>query len=366
MVGASLSSLRAFSAALREGWRIAPECRAQVEDLVRTRAAAFARVLAVLTLSWVALDFLALPLAQAEIALSLRLTLAIALLVLAWQVDRLPGLGAMWLLIVLQTAGFSVLQWLVPPQGHALLIGYGLFPYLVAAQLALFPLPWGRSLLASLLAASQLALLLWLEHGSYDTHFWNHLWLFVLIVTTSLWTGQSQLLLLARLLAARRDATHDPLTGLANRRHAETRLVAACADSDRRHEALSVLMLDIDHFKRINDRYGHAGGDSVLVALAQQMRRELRGNDLAVRHGGEEFLAILPACTAQAAMATAERIRRAVAAMTVTTPDGAIRLTISIGVAARLPDETPDALIARADAAMYLAKAEGRDRSVAA
>lgn len=366
MVGIGLSSLRAFAAAFRAGWRIAPECRDHVEALVRTRAAAFARALAVLTLGWAVLDFLALDPARAEIALALRLATAIALLLLAWRADRLPGLGAMWLLIAVQAAGFGVLQWLVPPQGHALLIGYGLFPYLVAAQLALFPLPWGRSLLAALLAASQLGLLLWLEHGHLDTHFWSHLWLFVLIVATGLWTGQSQLLLLERLLAAHRDASHDPLTGLANRRHAEARLVTACIDSDRRHEALSVLMLDIDHFKLVNDRYGHASGDSVLVALAQQLRRELRGNDLAVRHGGEEFLAVLPACAAVAAMATAERIRRAVAGMTVATPDGDIHITISLGVATRLPAEPPAALVARADAALYRAKAAGRDRSVAA
>jgi diguanylate cyclase (GGDEF)-like protein len=366
MVGASLSSLRAFAAAFRAAWRIAPECRSHVEALVRARTAAFARALAVLTLGWVVLDFLALDPARAEIALALRLAMATALWLLAWQADRLPGLAAMWLLVALQATGFGALQWLVPAQGHALLVGYGLFPYLMAAQLALFPLPWGRSLLAALFAASQLGLLLWLEHAPPDTHFWSHCWLFVLIVASGLWTGQSQLLLMERLLAAHRDASHDPLTGLANRRHAETRLAAACADSDRRHEALSVLMLDIDHFKRVNDRYGHAGGDSVLVALAQRLRRELRGNDLAVRHGGEEFLVVLPACDAGAAMATAERIRLAVAAMTVATPDGDVRVTISVGAATRQPDEPPAALVARADAALYRAKAAGRDRSMAA
>lgn len=357
-----LITLRGLPATLAASGRIPPECRTHVEALVRLRTATFARWLAPLTLAWIPLDVLALGAADALPALVLRLALAGGLLALSQHARRLPRFTAMWLLLALQAVGFGLLQWRVPPHEDSLRIGYGLFPYLMAAQLALFPLPWWRNLLAALLAASQLALLLALEGAPADALLWNRVWLFGLIVAVGTWTGQAQLRLLVRLLAARRDAAHDPLTGLANRRHATARLQAACADADRRNEPLSVLMLDLDHFKRVNDRHGHAGGDSVLVALAQVLRRELRASDLAARHGGEEFLAVLPACDPTDALATAERIRLAVATMHVPVPDGAARVTVSIGVATRDAGEAPGALVARADAALYRAKASGRNR----
>jgi diguanylate cyclase (GGDEF)-like protein len=361
---ARVSGIGRLLSALAAGSRMAPDCRAQVEALVRLRSAAFARLLAWPTLAWIALDFLAFGAGRALPALALRLALACALLGLARGANRLPHFRSMWLLIALQVVGFGLLQWLAAPQEGALRIGYGLFPYLIAAQLALFPLPWWRSLLAALPAASQLALLLWHEHASVDGTLWNRVWLFGLLVAMGAWTGQAQLQLLERLLAARRDASHDPLTGLANRRHASARLQAACADADRRGEPLSVLMLDLDHFKHVNDRHGHAGGDCVLVALAQVLQRELRAADLAARYGGEEFLAMLSACDATEAVATAERIRRAVQALRVAVPDGEARVTISIGIASRRAHETPGALVSRSDAALYRAKAQGRNRCV--
>lgn len=215
-------------------------------------------------------------------------------------------------------------------------------------------------------AAAQFALLLWLEHAPPDAHLWNRLWLFGLIVAIGVWTGQAQLRLLVRLLVARREASHDPLTGLANRRHAGEHLYGACADADRRGEPLSVLMLDLDHFKHVNDRWGHAGGDCVLAAAAGLLRRELRAADLAARIGGEEFLAVLPACGPGDAMAIAERIRLAIGTARIAVPGGEATVSISVGVASRRPGEAPDDLLARADAALYLAKERGRDRSVAA
>ncbi|MGN2243233.1 diguanylate cyclase [Frateuria sp. GZRR33] len=361
---ARLITLHGLPATLAASCRIPPECRTHVEAVVRLRAVAFARLLVPLTLAWIPLDVLALGPARALPALVLRLALAGGLLALSCQAARLPRFTAMWLLVALQAVGFGLLQWRVPPHDDALRIGYGLFPYLMAAQLALFPLPWWRNLLAAVAAAGQFALLLALEGAPADALLWNRVWLFGLIVAVGAWTGQAQLRLLVRLLAARRDAAHDPLTGLANRRHATAHLQAACADADRRGEPLSVLMLDLDHFKRVNDQHGHAGGDCVLVALAQVLRRELRASDLAARHGGEEFLAVLPACDGTDALATAERIRLAVAAMHVPVPDGEARATLSVGLATRDTGEAPEALIARADAALYRAKAQGRNRCV--
>jgi diguanylate cyclase (GGDEF)-like protein/PAS domain S-box-containing protein len=156
----------------------------------------------------------------------------------------------------------------------------------------------------------------------------------------------------------------DALTGLATRRHfiaAAEREIAACR---RAGGELSLLVLDVDHFKRVNDDHGHAVGDSVLVQLGATARSVLRQADLAGRIGGEEFGVLLPQTGARGAHEIAERLRAAVAA----TPAGAaggrpVSFTVSIGVATLEPgDESLAALMDRADQAMYQAKREGRDR----
>jgi diguanylate cyclase (GGDEF)-like protein len=148
---------------------------------------------------------------------------------------------------------------------------------------------------------------------------------------------------------------HDPLTGLANRRFLEIQLEKNFEASRRYEEKLSVIMLDIDHFKRYNDTYGHVGGDRLLAKLAAILLKELRTADYVFRYGGEEFLALLPKTDLEKANETAERLRRAVEA------DAGV--TISLGVATyqkNLPDK--EALIGRADAALYRAKEGGRNR----
>lgn len=125
-------------------------------------------------------------------------------------------------------------------------------------------------------------------------------------------------------------------------------------------------MMDLDHFKRVNDRVGHAGGDLVLVATAQVLGEELRGADLGARYGGEEFLAILPATAPAAAIEVAERIRERISRLAVAVADATVGLTASVGVATLQPGESATALIARADVALYRAKASGRNRGVSA
>ena len=125
-------------------------------------------------------------------------------------------------------------------------------------------------------------------------------------------------------------------------------------------------MLDIDHFKAVNDRFGHASGDAVLCALVQTCRNVLRPVDVVIRWGGEEFLIVLPNTGANEAMSTAERVRTTVVAVEVAASEGAsIRFTISVGVA--LPaGEGPAELLSRSDEALYSAKAGGRNRVILA
>ena len=158
-------------------------------------------------------------------------------------------------------------------------------------------------------------------------------------------------------------ATIDVLTELANRRHFTERATRLL---NRRDEAGSValLMFDIDRFKLINDRYGHAAGDHALCRIAALCREVLRPADVVARWGGEEFVVLLPTLDLDAAAGVAERLRRAVAGTLIRLDGVDFGFTISIGLVARDPDETLEQLINRADAALYEAKLLGRDRVV--
>jgi diguanylate cyclase (GGDEF)-like protein/PAS domain S-box-containing protein len=161
-------------------------------------------------------------------------------------------------------------------------------------------------------------------------------------------------------------ATTDPLTGAFNRRHGRTRLAEELQKRDRYRTPVSVLMVDIDHFKSINDRFGHEVGDSALRSLATCCANTLRVVDIFVRWGGEEFLAILTGSTEGAAVDAAERLRSAVAAIRVVLDDGTpVGFTVSIGVA-EAQDANITCLVSRADTALYAAKRAGRDRVVLA
>lgn len=161
----------------------------------------------------------------------------------------------------------------------------------------------------------------------------------------------------------RAQASHDALTGICNRRSFFERGSKLVAVARRHDQALSLLMLDIDHFKRINDTYGHAGGDQALVRLTEALADACRTTDLLGRIGGEEFALLLPLTGSSDAEVLAERIRERIKHTLITTDKGAFDLAASIGVAGlSQDDETLDALMARADEALYRAKAAGRDR----
>ncbi|MFL5797776.1 MAG: diguanylate cyclase [Actinomycetota bacterium] len=157
----------------------------------------------------------------------------------------------------------------------------------------------------------------------------------------------------------------DPLTGLWNRRHLEGQIPERESLARRHGIALSALMIDIDHFKRINDVEGHATGDLVLREIAHRLREGTRPEDVLARWGGEEFLVLMLADAAGAA-ALGERVRALVAAAPVTSSGRAIEVTVSVGCATRGDDEAIDSMVTRADEALYEAKDAGRNRVVAA
>ena len=160
-------------------------------------------------------------------------------------------------------------------------------------------------------------------------------------------------------------ATHDALTGIFNRRAILEQLTRELARALRQGVSISVGMCDIDHFKEINDRFGHQAGDEVLVAFARSLQNNLREYDYVGRYGGEEFLIIATGSNnTQSDEGLYERLREQVAALAVKTKAGNISVTVSIGTAAGSGKSTVDALLAAADAALYQAKEAGRNRVV--
>lgn len=159
----------------------------------------------------------------------------------------------------------------------------------------------------------------------------------------------------------------DPLTELANRRHLETALDRQMALARRNHRPLSVVMFDIDHFKRVNDRHGHDMGDTVLMVMARTLSSHVRASDLPARFGGEEFVLVLPETALAEGIAVAEKIRVAVERLSIPLEDGSqenLRISVSAGVTVLDPSDDLQELLSRADQALYRAKETGRNRCV--
>ena len=157
-------------------------------------------------------------------------------------------------------------------------------------------------------------------------------------------------------------AEHDSLTGVLNRRAIRDVLRRELARCRRENQTLGVMLADVDHFKRINDHYGHGAGDAVLVTVVQRISSTLRPYDLVGRYGGEEFLIVAPGCDLALTQKLAERIRSAVGDVSVDLGSEKVKVTLSIGVTLGTSDSDPEFLVAAADSGMYQAKRQGRNR----
>jgi len=159
----------------------------------------------------------------------------------------------------------------------------------------------------------------------------------------------------------------DPLTQLYNRRYLDETLKRELARAIRRDSPLAVIMLDLDHFKRVNDTFGHEAGDLLLRNVAHVLQQAVRGSDVACRFGGEEMVILLPECPPDIAIARAERLRQEIRALKITVDKDMLAVSASFGVATYpTHGDTPEVLLQLADAAMYAAKHGGRDRVVVA
>ncbi len=340
------------------------ETRAQY---ISTRVRSISFILAVLVPAWIAIDALYLPEEQLQSIAILRLLTGGLCLLLSFSCNQGYSLLQARLrlaLLVLIPSGFQVAAsyYLLNSSLHALPAGYHFFPFLVMSITAIFPL---TIIEGGCIAVFVIALEL-LKHFLSSTLFsvqaLNDIWLLVLLALSAGWAALTQLAMLMRLY---RQAHRDPLTGLANRRSIMTYLEREATYCRKNQQPLSVMLFDLDKFKRINDSHGHATGDEVLKNFADLMIRQSRQEDLVGRFGGEEFLMILSGTELEGAQRIAERLRLACHDQQVLTPtDISLSYTTSIGVAQLAPKETLEGLLHRVDEALYSAKGGGRDRVV--
>jgi two-component system cell cycle response regulator len=168
--------------------------------------------------------------------------------------------------------------------------------------------------------------------------------------------------LLAREESLEQLAYNDELTGLWNRRFMRQRLSAELRAADRHDRPLSIALVDVDHFKAVNDTLGHGAGDAVLAGVSERLREAVREEDVTGRWGGDEFLVLLPDETAGGAVIAADRIRTHVCAMPIATPAAeTVTVTVSVGCATHRDGDGPDQMLRRADEALYAAKRAGRN-----
>ncbi|HUA53450.1 MAG TPA: GGDEF domain-containing protein [Candidatus Sulfotelmatobacter sp.] len=197
-----------------------------------------------------------------------------------------------------------------------------------------------------------------LSYGDYENVLFNRVIATVVLYSVSflLYRNSQSETVLKRL------ATTDPLTGALNRRHYMELMGREQRRAERYAAVYSILMVDIDHFKRVNDTYGHQVGDQAIQAMSQACVKALRPTDLLARYGGEEFIITLTHTDQQGAAKVAERLRESVQQIELQTEQGVLKFTISVGVSTYFKRSLLDEIINRADQALYQAKTSGRNR----
>ena len=334
-------------------------------SLIARRIRLIAAVFAVLSLAWIPVDAFTIPWPYWGEIMVGRFVVSLILLGLALRPARWPRAGAaleVALLVSVPLAFFLYTCNVLSISGYhgalAVSTAYFYLPFIVAAGLSIFPLTALEAMLPASLAVAAMALAVeaWPQFLGGQSGLAT-VWRIILIAGIGCLAGMSQLRFLLRLTG---EATRDALTGLLTRRVGEELLDIQFAYARRHNLPFSVLFIDLDHFKSINDKFGHKAGDAVLSAVGQALGRTFRRQDVLIRWGGEEFVVGLPGTDG----ANAETIVRRLAGSGIgQRPDGSA-VTASIGIAEREADgiERLRTLTELADQRMYEAKQAGRDR----
>ncbi len=330
-------------------------------DYLRSRVMVIGVIFLTLVPFWSLIDWAVLPPETLWPALLGRLGM-LGALIAAVFLARHSRLRLDWArlscgLLLATPAVFYALVLTTLPGGGTSLIGYSFIPYMLVAMLAIFPFTLLESAVLGAALIGLEAYALHTEGVLISASGLQAIWLLAALLVIAMTANYFQLGLMLRLY---REATHDPLTGLLNR-GAVIRAVESHTARERVPQ-MALLMMDLDHFKRINDHYGHASGDDVLRDFAGILRRSLRPSDLCARYGGEEFVAILLDADPSTAIEIAENIRRNAAAARPHSAAGEpLNYTVSIGVAAFQPGERFEQVAVRADDGLYEAKKSSRN-----
>lgn len=354
------------------GWLLSPHQHFPLLEqrratMIVNRVRLFAFLFAVLTPIWAVVDYFVFPFSLwlSLAALRLSASAAFTLIVLRYRPSGslANAYQALALLFVVPTLFYVASHQLLSGTelaglSAAIATGYAFLPFVLLAGLSIFPLSFIESVIIAspiLLAQALSALLNWsaMDWPSFAGAFW----LLALITGVSNLAGMSQL---AFMIALVRQAIRDPLTGVFSRRSGEETLELQFTIAKRSMAPLSIAFVDLDHFKSVNDSFGHEAGDSVLKSAATSIGQQLRRGDMLVRWGGEEFVLILPNTDMGQARIAMERLRQAGFGLR---PDQRA-ITASIGLS-ELREENVDTwreLVEIADQRMYFAKGHGRDR----
>ncbi|WP_421866594.1 GGDEF domain-containing protein [Motiliproteus sp.] len=328
----------------------------------RIRPIAF--LLALLIPAWIAVDALFLSGQELKTIAVLRTTSgALFLLLCLWSSANHSLLVArlkLTLLVVIPSGFHTAAQFVLLGNGHdSLPAGYHFFPFMIIGLGGIFPLTiFEGALLAGFVVGLYILNHLILgDLFSYASL--NDIWLLTLLAVISGWAALTQLSMMMRLY---RQAHRDSLTGLANRGSIVGFLNRESQSAIEQDSPLSVILMDLDKFKRINDTYGHAVGDEVLINFSQLLIKTSRAEDFVGRYGGEEFLMVLSGTDADTAMKVAHRLRNACHQQHVQLLNGEqLNYSTSAGVAALKPGETVEQMMKRVDDALYQAKGSGRN-----
>ncbi|GAA5316049.1 MAG: GGDEF domain-containing protein [Candidatus Pelagadaptatus aseana] len=334
------------------------DIRAQYID---SRVRLLAGMFAILTPLWIPVDFIILP-APAVASMALARILFSMMLLWLWLAPCQPTLKMarlrLVILMVLPSL-FQIAAQLILKQEHSdWLISYTFLPMLIIAMHSIFPL----TLSEGLGLASFTVLLLSLDELGRGTLFTvagiGHLWLLCLMMGVAIWAQLSQL---HCQLMLHRQSMKDSLTGLLNRGGLNTMMVLEHERLQREPSRCSVVMFDLDYFKKINDELGHQAGDDVIRFFSRLLSKQARNSDVCARYGGEEFVAVLPGANAKDACLLADRIHQALAQTPVDLgAEASLHVSCSVGISEMTVDVAPEAALKRADEALYQAKRDGR------
>ena len=322
-------------------------------------------IFAILSLLWIPVDLFIVPTESLGIILSLRVAYSGLFFMLSMTTRGAQKLSyaqrrlTSFVLIPCIFYIFSRFALGTETDTQGALIGYSFLPYLTVVLLAIFPLTLTEGIIYASLVGLTFFFTEIIFAGSLTVSSLSDIWLLTLLAGIAIWAQLTQLQMLLRLY---REASRDPLTGLVNRRILNRLLDIEIIQARQQQRPLSILLFDLDFFKRVNDTYGHLTGDKVLQTFSRMLKRDLSNFNIIGRFGGEEFIAVLPGKDLAAAIEIADRIRTNCHSVeTRGTENCIVSFTTSIGVTELQDNDTIDSLIHRVDKGLYKAKMNGRD-----